>query len=75
MQDATICFCKRDIMTVCTANSHEQQKRCRYYEKSSHFDRCMYFVFDRYCDCLNAQLAFKDPSRSCYKYPEEFEIY
>ena len=56
MQDSAISFCKRDIMSSCTASSLTQQKMCRFYKKSSYTDKCMYFVFDEYCDCIEAQL-------------------
>jgi hypothetical protein len=48
-------FCKKDIMCVCTAESNERQRECRYYEKAGTAERCMYFVFDEYCDSLKAQ--------------------
>jgi hypothetical protein len=50
-----ICFCKKDIISLCTAGSVEEQKICRFYRKSSCSDKCMYFMFDKYCDCLEAQ--------------------
>ncbi|MGD9206248.1 MAG: hypothetical protein PVF86_16995, partial [Desulfobacterales bacterium] len=50
------CYCKKDLMSICTATSVEEQKKCRYYQKSSCSDRCMYLVFDYYCDCLEAQM-------------------
>jgi hypothetical protein len=57
MQAADLCFCRNDIMSVCTAENERQQKYCRFYEKSSYSDKCMYLVFDEYCDCLEAQLS------------------
>jgi hypothetical protein len=56
MQVAELCYCKSDIMSVCTAENESQQKYCRFYEKSSYSGKCMYLVFDEYCDCLAAQL-------------------
>ena len=50
-----ICFCEQDIISVCTAGGQEQQKNCRFYLKSTHKNACMYFVFDSYCGCLEAQ--------------------
>jgi hypothetical protein len=50
-----VCFCKRDIISVCTAGVKEQQKNCRFYQKSNYKNACMYFVFDTYCDCVEAQ--------------------
>lgn len=51
-----LCFCKSGPMSVCTAGSEKEQKKCRFYQKSSYSDRCMYFIFDKYCDCLEAQM-------------------
>ena len=56
MQAAELCYCKSDIMSVCIAENERQQKYCRFYEKSSYSDKCMYFMFDEYCDCLEAQM-------------------
>jgi hypothetical protein len=49
-------FCKKGLMSVCTAGSVDRQKKCRFYKKSSYSDKCMYFIFDKYCDCLEAQM-------------------
>ena len=55
MQISELCFCKREIISVCTAGGKEQQKNCCYYQKSTYKNACMYFVFDAYCDCVEAQ--------------------
>ena len=55
VQISEVCFCKRDIISVCDAGNREQQKKCRFYQKSSYKNACMYFVFDAYCDCVEAQ--------------------
>jgi hypothetical protein len=55
MRSDKVCFCKGDIISVCTAGVKEQQKNCRFYQKSSYKNACMYFVFDAYCDCVEAQ--------------------
>jgi cupin superfamily acireductone dioxygenase involved in methionine salvage len=52
-------YCKKDKMSICTAKDSKQQERCSFFEKSSHENRCMYFIFDEYCDCLNAQIQTK----------------
>ena len=57
MLNERLCFCKRDIMSICTAATESEQKNCKFYKKSSFTDRCMYFMFDEYCDCLDAQIA------------------
>jgi hypothetical protein len=55
-QSTAISYCKKDFMCVCTAETNERQRECRYYEKACQADRCMYFVFDEYCDSLKAQM-------------------
>lgn len=49
-------YCKKEKMSICTAEDPKQQEKCSFFEKSSHQHRCMYFIFDEYCDCLNAQI-------------------
>ncbi len=49
-------FCRLEQMSVCTAENNRQQAGCSFFEKSKAADRCMYFIFDEYCDCLKAQL-------------------
>jgi hypothetical protein len=49
-------YCKKDMMSVCTAEDSRQQEKCSFFEKSSHEQRCMYLIFDEYCDCLKAQM-------------------
>jgi hypothetical protein len=49
-------FCKSGQMSTCTAANQKEQTDCSFYEKSRHAERCMYFCFDEYCDCLGAQL-------------------
>lgn len=56
MESSVVSFCKRDIMSVCTAPSDSEQENCVYYEKSRTRNKCMYFIFDEYCDCLKAQM-------------------
>ena len=55
MENETVNFCKPEVMSVCAACSRVEQKNCRYYEKSHSVDRCMYYVLQAYCDCLDAQ--------------------
>jgi len=55
-------FCKRELMSVCTASADEQEN-CVYYKKSGREDRCMYLKFDEYCDCLGAQIDAPAPVR------------
>ena len=56
-----LCFCKKELMSICTAGNVDDQKKCRFYQKSSCCDRCMYFIFDKYCDCLEAQMNTEEP--------------
>ena len=50
-------FCRQEEMSICTAGCQKQQIDCSYYEKSQHANRCMYFIFDEYCDSLKAQMS------------------
>ena len=56
MASPMVSFCKSEMMSVCTAASDTEQNRCVFYEKSSLKNKCMYFIFDEYCDCLKAQI-------------------
>jgi len=49
-------FCQQEEMSVCTATNNNQQTGCSFYEKSRFAERCMYYIFDEYCDCLSAQM-------------------
>ncbi len=55
VQNQEACFCQRDLISSCTAQGHKQQMECRFYSKSSYNNRCMYYIFDEYCDCVEAQ--------------------
>jgi hypothetical protein len=55
VQIGEVCYCKRDIISVCSAGGQEQQKDCSFYQKSTYKNDCMYFVFESYCDCVDAQ--------------------
>ena len=56
MSHLVVNFCKQEQMSICTADNRKQQVGCSYYEKSQFAERCMYFIFEEYCDCLTAQL-------------------
>jgi hypothetical protein len=64
VQKDNLCFCRNAFMSICTATDESEQMRCKFYKKSSHSDQCMYFVFDEYCDCLEAQLAARKSIQS-----------
>jgi len=53
-------------MSICTATGGSQQKNCIFYKKSTISDRCMHFMFDEYCDCLEAQIATQQEVHSDY---------
>ena len=48
-------FCQKDTISVCTAKEGEQEW-CEFFKKSRFKNKCMYFIFDEYCDCLKAQM-------------------
>jgi hypothetical protein len=53
---AVMNFCKSEQISFCTAADQKEQSGCSFYERSRGAERCMYFIFDEYCDCLKAQL-------------------
>jgi hypothetical protein len=57
LQVDRFCFCKKGLMSICTADSIDKQKKCIFYQKSSNSDKCMYFIFNKYCDCVEAQMT------------------
>ena len=59
MSHLAVNFCKQEQMSICTADTQKKQAGCSYYEKSQFAERCMYFIFDEYCDCLTAQINAK----------------
>ncbi len=56
MSSVTVNFCKQEEMSICTACNKNQQAGCSFYEKSRFAERCMYYIFDEYCDSLKAQI-------------------
>ncbi len=64
MSHAESNLCKQEEMSMCGADSRLQQENCSFYEKSLNANRCMYFVFERYCDCLKAQMHAGQPARN-----------
>ena len=55
MPSPTVNFCETNVMSVCNAIEKEMQKFCRFYEKSSYSEHCMFFHFNQYCDNPEAQ--------------------
>ena len=64
MSHLVINFCKREQMSICTADNQKQQVGCSYYEKSQFAERCMYYIFEEYCDSLTAQINAQQVLRS-----------
>ena len=51
-------YCVSGLMSRCSAGAcWENQKRCKFYEKSTVSSRCMYYIeaIDGHCDCVEAQ--------------------
>lgn len=55
-----VSLCKQGMMSTCSAENIKGQKKCKFYEKASYENRCMYFMFNEYCDCLEAQEFIKE---------------
>ncbi len=64
MSHLVVNFCKQEQMSICTADNRNQQVGCGYYEKSQFAERCMYFIFEEYCDCLTAQMNAQQEFRN-----------
>ena len=56
MSSLEVNFCEQEEISICTATNKDQQTGCSFYEKSRFAERCMYYIFDEYCDCLKAQI-------------------
>jgi hypothetical protein len=56
---AVVNFCRSEHISFCTASDKREQSGCSFYERSRNAERCMYFIFNEYCDCLKAQLNSK----------------
>ena len=56
MTQLMVNFCRQEQMSICTADTQKAQSSCSFYEKSRYAERCMYFIFDEYCDSLRAQV-------------------
>ena len=55
MQNYRVNFCETNLISVCNAIEKEMQKFCKFYQKSSCGNHCMFLHFDKYCDNLDAQ--------------------
>jgi hypothetical protein len=57
VSEPVINFCRSEHISTCAAGNQKEQTGCSFYERSRYADRCMYFIFEEYCDCLRAQLS------------------
>ena len=55
MQSSRVNFCETKMISVCNAIEKTMQKYCKFYDKASHSDQCMFFHSDEFCDNLRAQ--------------------
>jgi hypothetical protein len=56
-------YCVAGLMSHCGAGTvWDEQKRCKYAEKSSVSNRCMYFIeaINGHCDCVEAQKELRN---------------
>lgn len=49
-------LCKRDTMSQCVGITYNEQTKCRFYQKATLNDRCMWKVFGSFCGCIDAQI-------------------
>ncbi len=56
VEGVVVNFCRSGHISCCAAAGQKEQAVCRFYEKARVAERCMYFIFEEYCDCLKAQL-------------------
>ena len=59
--DGPVSFCR------VAKKSIDVQSSCTYFEKARYADRCMYLVFDEYCDNLYAQKGIEQPKKESPK--------
>ena len=64
MSDASMNYCKKDMMSICTANGQREQSHCSHYEPSCLSERCLFLVFDEYCVSLRAQIQASAPKHA-----------
>jgi hypothetical protein len=55
MLDHRLNFCETNLISVCNAEEKNMQRDCRFYDKSSFSDQCMFFHFGQFCDNPEAQ--------------------
>ena len=57
-------LCIAGMMSTCRGETNKEQRDCKFYEKATHENRCMYFIFEEYCDCIEAQDDLKHPGQT-----------
>jgi hypothetical protein len=67
-------YCVSGLMSRCSAGAvWDEQKKCKFSEKSTVSNRCMYYIeaIDGHCDCVEAQreLRMKESSEDQKKAP------
>jgi len=75
-------LCVSGMMSTCAGcGDHLLQQRCGKYEKATHANRCMYLVFDEYCDNHLAQatalgnvVPMRTPKKRLIKHRDEGEF-
>jgi hypothetical protein len=60
MNNQVTSYCHKGAMSICAANNEKQQTDCGFYEKSRNANRCMYYIFEEYCDNLMAQISAEE---------------
>ena len=55
MQSPRVNFCEAKVISVCNAIEKNMQKSCKFYDRASYGDQCMFFHSDEFCDNPEAQ--------------------
>lgn len=55
MQSSRVNFCETKVISVCNAIEKNMQKCCKFYDRASYGDQCMFFHSDEFCDNPEAQ--------------------
>lgn len=63
MPRGIVCWCKKGMMSQCTAPSRPEQIACHFYDKSMVAERCMHCIesLNNHCDCHRAQVFGHHP--------------
>jgi hypothetical protein len=55
MQNPRVNFCEAKVISVCNAIEKNTQKYCKFYDRASYGDQCMFFHSGEFCDNPEAQ--------------------